>query len=444
MMAQMQLSDIRAKTRRGLAGRVRQGKSPGGLAYGYVAVPPGAGSKDAGERTINDAEAAIVRRIFRDYAAGMPPRQIAAALNAQGIPGPGGRLWGDTTIRGQPDRGTGILNNTLYIGQLTWNACSYVKNPSTGKRVARVNPTDQREVAAVPHLRIIDDSLWARVKAGQEAVRTEMSRDIGGNALNRVHRRKFLLSGLLHCGCCGATYAVRAKDRYGCSNHRSNATCTNDVTIDRRAIEERVLTALKDRLLTPDLVALFITKFHEAIAVNERDAAQQHAQLKDQLAAADQKFESIMRAIESGAWNTALGKRLDEIDQRRTALRRQVANASIPNAGIVRLHPNAAAIYAAKVANLQKALEQPDIRTQAIEAIRLLIEKIVLTPDDSARDGLAAELHGDLAMILNLATSPAAKAPGVLVSKNPRSRSVPEGLLSVVAGVGFEPTTFRL
>jgi hypothetical protein len=29
------------------------------------------------------------------------------------------------------------------------------------------------------------------VKAGQEAVRTEMARDIGGNALNRVHRRKF-------------------------------------------------------------------------------------------------------------------------------------------------------------------------------------------------------------------------------------------------------------
>ncbi len=57
--------------------------------------------------------------------------------------------------------------------------------------------------------------------------------------------------------------------------------------------------------------------------------------------------------------------------------------------------------FTAKVANLQKALEQPDVRTQAIEAIRTLIEKIVLTPDDNAPDGLAAELHGDLAMILN-------------------------------------------
>ena len=124
MMGQMQLADIREKTRRGLAGRVREGKSPGGLAYGYAVLPPQAGAKDAGDREINPAEAAIVERIFRDYAAGMAPRQIAATLNAEGISGSGGRLWGDTTIRGQVDRGTGILNNTLYIAQLTWNACS--------------------------------------------------------------------------------------------------------------------------------------------------------------------------------------------------------------------------------------------------------------------------------------------------------------------------------
>jgi hypothetical protein len=35
------------------------------------------------------------------------------------------------------DRGTGILNNTLYTGQMNWNRCSYVKDPATGKRVAR-------------------------------------------------------------------------------------------------------------------------------------------------------------------------------------------------------------------------------------------------------------------------------------------------------------------
>ena len=59
-----------------------------------------------------------------DSAAGKSPRAIAKALNAEGIPGPDERQWRDTTSRGQIKRGTGILNNALYAGQLEWNRCS--------------------------------------------------------------------------------------------------------------------------------------------------------------------------------------------------------------------------------------------------------------------------------------------------------------------------------
>jgi site-specific DNA recombinase len=55
---------------------------------------------------------------FSEFAAGRSPRAIARALNAGGIPGPGGRPWGDTTIRGHALRGTGILRNELYVGRL--------------------------------------------------------------------------------------------------------------------------------------------------------------------------------------------------------------------------------------------------------------------------------------------------------------------------------------
>ncbi len=43
-MAQMTLSDLREKTRRGQLGRARAGRIPGGLAFGYDVVPPQAGS----------------------------------------------------------------------------------------------------------------------------------------------------------------------------------------------------------------------------------------------------------------------------------------------------------------------------------------------------------------------------------------------------------------
>jgi DNA invertase Pin-like site-specific DNA recombinase len=119
IMGTMALSDLREKTRRGQLGRARAGGIPGGLAYGYEVVPPAPGTRDAGERRIKEGEADIVRRIFTEYASGKSTRTIAHDLNAAGVPGPGGRPWGDTTIRGQPDRGTGLLNNTVYAGLLS-------------------------------------------------------------------------------------------------------------------------------------------------------------------------------------------------------------------------------------------------------------------------------------------------------------------------------------
>jgi site-specific DNA recombinase len=207
-MAQLYLSDLKEKTRRGQLGRVLAGKVPGGKAYGYKLI-----EGRRGDREVNDAEATVVRRIFRDFAAGKSPRAIAKTLNAEGIPGPAGRQWRDTMIRGQVDRGTGILNNSLYAGRLEWNRCSYIKDPKSGKRVARPNAKDLWEVVQVSELRIINDDLWDRVKARQHSLSFAIQRDDAGNALNRAHRRKFLLSGLLKCGCCGGGFTVVAQDR---------------------------------------------------------------------------------------------------------------------------------------------------------------------------------------------------------------------------------------
>jgi site-specific DNA recombinase len=160
-MAQLYLSDLREKTWSGQLGRVLLGKVPGGKAYGYDV----AGS---GKRNINLSEAATIRRIFEEFAAGRSPRAIAKQLNLELVPGPGGKPWGDTTIRGQAERGTGVLNNSLYAGRLEWNRCSYMKDPRTGKRVARPNPRDNREIVDVPHLRIIEEALWQRVKTRQQ------------------------------------------------------------------------------------------------------------------------------------------------------------------------------------------------------------------------------------------------------------------------------------
>src|ERR1700674_2584110 len=63
------LKDLAAKTHRGLRGRVEKGKSGGGLCYGYDVVKhtDTEGERIRGDRTINEAEANIIRRVFLDF-----------------------------------------------------------------------------------------------------------------------------------------------------------------------------------------------------------------------------------------------------------------------------------------------------------------------------------------------------------------------------------------
>src|SRR5919106_5916356 len=69
------LKDLADKTRRGMRGRIEAGKSGGGLSYGYRVVRSlREGALVAGEREIHAEQAAIVQRIFRDYAAGVSPK----------------------------------------------------------------------------------------------------------------------------------------------------------------------------------------------------------------------------------------------------------------------------------------------------------------------------------------------------------------------------------
>ena len=67
-MGALYLKDLADKTRRGLRGRVEDGKSGGGNSYGYKVVrkASAAGEPERGDREIDSAEAAIVRRIFAD------------------------------------------------------------------------------------------------------------------------------------------------------------------------------------------------------------------------------------------------------------------------------------------------------------------------------------------------------------------------------------------
>lgn len=185
-MAAMTVREIAARTLRGQEGQVLAGKSAGGKAYGYGvvrAIGPD-GTPITGELEIIPTQADIVRRIFRDYAVGISARGIAAALNAEGVPAPGGRTWSFSTISGNWRRRTGILNNELYIGRRLWKRQQFVKDPATGARQAIPLPESEWVVTDVPHLRLVDEDLWIAVKERQVSVRACMAGRDGGAARN--------------------------------------------------------------------------------------------------------------------------------------------------------------------------------------------------------------------------------------------------------------------
>jgi site-specific DNA recombinase len=339
-----------------------------------------------------------VRRIFELFAAGVSPRRIPKQLNDEGVPGPGGREWRDTTIRGQHARGTGLLNNRGYTGCVVWNQCSYVKDPRTGKDVARPNPPEEWEIVPAPERRIVSDELWEAVKARQAEVRIVMSRDTDGNALNGAHRRKFLLSGLLECGVCGGGFTIVDAKHYGCATRRSKGTCDNHHRVGREELEHRVLAGLKDRLLAPELIEEFARIYQEEVNRLAAEKSQSRAQDEGRLGAVQRKIASMIRAIEDGLYQPSMKSRMEELEAEKAALEERLASA--PEAPVVRLHPNLAQVYREKVATLETALADPAIKDEAAEIIRSLIERITLTPREDGT--LEVLLHGELARILQV------------------------------------------
>ena len=386
------LKDLAQKTRRGLQGRVLQGLSGGGLCYGYDIVPG-----DTGARRINKTEAKVVRAIFRDYAAGLSPRAIAKKLNQKVVAGPSGRLWRDTTIRGHVTRGTGILNNELYVGRLVWNRLTYLKDPKTGRRRSRLNSPEQWIVQEVPALRIVDDALWDAVKARQGAIR-ESDRVASARATRFWERRRsrHLLSGLVQCGKCGSRYASIGRDYLACSSARGSGTCTNRQSIRRSSLEGMILEGLKQRLMEPKLVEEFVRAFQREVNSQRREQDLLVDATKRELAEVTRKLNGLIDAIAEGLRTSGLQKRLEELESRREELEQEMTSASAPP---IRLHPSLAQVYRRKVEQLQQALSDPEIRDEAINVLRGLLESVVIAPAGGALD---IEIVGEIAQMIEM------------------------------------------
>ena len=389
---------------------MRLGRSGGGICYGYdIALEHDArGERIRGGRRINEPEAAIVRRIFDESASGKSPRRIARDLNRGGVRGPAGAQWGPSTINGNAARGTGILNNELYIGRIVWNRLRYVKDPRTGKRVSRLNDAVARTIQHTPELQIVPQELWDRVKARQASVRRNTRPDAKGERpFWEKQRPRFLVSGLAKCGACGGSYVKISKHLFGCVATRDRGTCDNRVNIRIQVLEQTILDVLRKRLMAPELFKEFCTEFHRELNRLRREGNAELEAQRTELAEIERRTRKLVELItEDDAPVKALKAELRTLEQRQGELEKALSVATAPAPLI---HPNLAEVYRQKVAALHEALDDPRSRDEAFGTIRSLIDEIRLVPENGE---LRIEFKGELGGILSLCEASDARKPG--------------------------------
>ena len=423
------LKDLAAKTHRGIAGRVQAGKSGGGLCYGYEVVRAydASGEPVRGDRRINEDQAIVVRRIFSMFAAGSSPIAIAKALNIESVPGPDGRAWRDTTIRGHALRGTGILRNELYVGRLVWNRMRFVRDPATGKRVSRPNPENQWTRADVPELRILDDQVWDETQGRLGAIRAASGADAPDRNRFWLNRRSLhLLTQKTFCGVCGGVMTNVGRDYLACAAARKQGICTNTAGIRRQELETLILGALRDDLMAPDVVAEFIAAFTTAWNRGASEVSAGRDAALRELGAIERKLNGLITALAEGFRAPSLQRQLDELEQKREHLAGKLG-AAAPNPP--RLHPNLAQVYHDKVQRLQEAIAAGPHQQEVLDAIRGLIERVVLTP--RIERGFEVELVGEIASMVALGMADNHARPGY---GDAAGRALFVGSVKVVAG----------
>ena len=406
LINEVYLDDLRHKTHRGLQGQVQRGMAAGGIGYGYRSVPGADGSRIE----IDEPRAQLVREIFQAYADGQSGQRIAADLNARRVPSPRGGTWAVSALYGSPAKGSGILHNEAYVGRLVWNRSMWVKDPDTKRRVRLDRPRSEWVIVERPELRIVPQELWDAVRARFAAPRR------GGGGQGPGPRPATLLGGLLTCGRCGGAMVAVSARAYGCAARKDRGPAVCEGTLVRRDVaERRLLAEVREMLLAPESVAEMRAEVARLVEEQAQTGQADQAAAQARAKALQAELGRLVEAIATVGVSPALAERLRRTEEDLRAAR--AAAAAMPGRGPA-IDPDAVvAAYRELLADLGAAVSSDIGRARQI--LGELMGRVVIT---TGEDG---ETFADLE------TTPAAVAAGSVT-------------LIVVAGAGFEPTTFGL
>jgi site-specific DNA recombinase len=230
----IELASVRERTNRALDAKFRKAaryKPSTRPPYGYRRVGSGA----TATYEVEPAEAAVVRRIFTQRAAGTSLRQILLGLNADGIPSPAGRRWAPSTLQAI------MVRETYATGQHEcWR--TQVERDAGNVPFVVERPVEERYFVAMPTL--IDPTLFARAQAAAE-------RNVwASRRADRPAEYGLLRYGFARCASCGRALAV-SRGAYVCGKHGHHRPCAASPTIRVEALDGPLLTWLQSIIEDP-------------------------------------------------------------------------------------------------------------------------------------------------------------------------------------------------
>ena len=283
----------RQKTIEKMRFMARNGQHTGGKpALGYEV-------KD-GRLVICEPEAAVVRRIFSEYAAGKSYKQIIDGLNADGLKTKRGSTFGANSLHD-------LLHNEKYIGTLVYGASPY-REDGTRNTHKKDGTNVIRMENAIPQ--IIDKELFETVQKKMQ----QNKRQQGGRP---VQKRDYPLKGKVYCADCKSAMSVAISHGkyfyYKCSGKKRTHQCqAKPISVDE--LEEIVADAVRKMLTDPINAKNLLTILREQTETIQSGAV---TTLRNLIAERDQvkkKLENATDAVLNGLSSPTIIAKIQELE----------------------------------------------------------------------------------------------------------------------------------
>jgi site-specific DNA recombinase len=287
--------------------KARAGHSCGAPCFGYdnVEIVGADGRRSHVERRVNDAQAAVVRRIFDLCASGTGYTRIAKLLNGEHAPAP--RPKRDQVAGWAPSSVKEILDRRLYLGEVVWNRTK--KRDKWGQQRQQDRPEADWIRTSAPTLRIVSDQQWHAVHTRLDSIRGQLLVATGGRlgARRRDIESRYLLSGFARCGVCGGSLGVVSGSHssarghlYGCLAYlkRGTSVCGNGLRLPLARVDAAVLKTLAGDVLRPAVVMAIVDGVLEELKPSSRSDDLQR--WRADLEKIDRGVANLGRAIADG------------------------------------------------------------------------------------------------------------------------------------------------